>query len=112
MKQSPMKVHVVTSCPLHGITTIEGVFSSRGLAEAFVSGFHESYNMDIEERTVDGSVPPSDSVVTSVDHVAGVVTFATSDPANRKPCSRCRGYTDSVARVAFHDIGCHMKSTL
>ncbi len=69
-----MSVYVVTSCPLHGVTTIEGVFSTHEKAEAFVRGFHESYNMDIEERALDGSVPPGKEAMTEK-----TVTFTNPD---------------------------------
>ncbi len=48
-----MIVYVVTSCPLHGTTTVEGVFSTHKNAESYALAFHESYNMNIEELSVD-----------------------------------------------------------
>jgi hypothetical protein len=47
-----VKVYVVLSCPKHGDTAVEGVFDTRDAAESFATGFHDDWNMTVEEREV------------------------------------------------------------
>ncbi len=57
-----MKVYVVTSCPIHGATEVEGVFSSSELAMVYMAGWHVSYGMEWHERTVDAATAQAPGV--------------------------------------------------